>query len=142
MAQTSFVYTTSDKLSSIDIIPGQIIFCQDDNSIRVDNQNNVRVNYSNVIDIATDAERLALENPTRAIYFVVETGSIWKYTTTWIQLTGDSSQQIVFADIKDFPEIGMSRRLYVDGINIYRWKDGRYQLMTSQHDKWEAIPAV
>lgn len=135
-------YTTSDKINTIDVSPGQLLFCEDNRSVYFDNANNQRICYALVVDLETDLQRTSLGHPYNAIYFVEETGILWKYTDKWVQLTGEASQQIVFASRSDFPAFGISKRLYIDGLDIYRWKNGSYQLMNSKHDEWGNIPTV
>ena len=127
---------TSDRAETIDISPGQVIFCEDTRGVFFDNDMNQRINYSLVVDLKTEAARTALAHPYNAIYFVEETGALWKYTNKWISLTAGSSQQIVFDDFEDFPAVGVSNRLYMDGVNMYRWYGGEYKLINGKHDEW------
>lgn len=138
MASTYYVKTQA-KLDDIPYSQGNVIYCEFDRSVRVDDNSGQRQNYALVVDLQTDAQRTALGHPINAIYFVQETGVLWKYTDKWVQLTFEASQQIVFASRDEFPQLGVSKRLYVDGLDIYRWKNGRYQLMNSKHDEWEPI---
>lgn len=124
------------KMSEVPITPGQVLYIEDTHSIYFDNKDEQRVSFALVVDLQTDLQRTSLGHPINAIYFVQETGILWKYTDKWIQLTGEADQQIVFANYDDFPEIGMSRRIYVDGIDMYRWVDGKYQNMNKAVLEW------
>ena len=137
MAKT-FYADTIEKLNAIDIVPGQMLFCEEDNSIHIDNANGVRVNYANVIDLETESERESLQNPTKAIYFVIETTTLYKYNNEWIPImSGSGEEDVVYRNsVEDLPYIGVSRKLYCVGTDLYRWQNGRYSLMTSSDPVW------
>ena len=62
-----FIATTSDKLSTIAITAGQLIFCSDTRVIYLDT--NVRTSYQAVINVYDDATRRAIENPIEGYYY-------------------------------------------------------------------------
>ena len=67
--------------------------------------------------MATDAERIALENPvTGSYYFVIDTAVFWTYQDDWIPLT-TSPEQIVFIGTDAMPELGSTKTLYVSKTN-------------------------
>lgn len=125
------IYTTSAKLPEIELAPGQLIFCEDTRHIQFVNSNSEVINYTSVITLATELGRTSLSHPFPALYWIKETNVLWKYDTTdgWFQLTYPPKDQIIFANRSDFPAVGDSNVLYVDGITIYRYINREYVAM-------------
>ena len=131
------VSTTSDKLDSIDIVYGQLIFSRDNRAIYFDTD--VRTSYQAIIPIQNDELRKKLVSPVNGFYFVIDTGSIWRYdkeqlVTKWFQVTAPPKDYIIYDEKKNFPAVGVSDALYVDRDVIYRFIDGEYVEMNSL--KW------
>jgi hypothetical protein len=78
MAQMKIVYTTSNKLSELPLENGQIIFIADTHEIYMDMRNK-RSGYSMINVFATEADRLAVEEPEIGFYLVEETSIVWRY---------------------------------------------------------------
>lgn len=134
MAGIKFFLTSSSKIDTITVSAGNLIFCEDTQTIFLDSPNG-RIAYRDIITLATDAARIALPNPIETFYFVDETCVLWKYfNNTWNQITATPEDQIVFANYSDFPPVGNTARLYVDGLDIYRYLDGNYQKMSGSFD--------
>ena len=128
-----FYLTTSDKLTNIEIKKGNLIFCRDIRTIYLDDD--TRTAYQQIIELPTDAARAALAYPINTFYFVDETCVLWKYGNgEWHQLTTSANDQIVFARREDFPAVGNTAVLYVDGTNMYRYLNGQYLLMSGTFD--------
>jgi len=129
MASIKFICTSSAKLNDVPFNPGQIIFCQDVRHIYVDGTE--RVGYQEIIKLPTELSRQALSYPIRSFYFIDETKILWEFDGTWHQISYPPEKQIVFDDKDNFPVIGDHNTIYVDGLNMYRYIDDRYQLMNS-----------
>ena len=132
------VSTTSDKVDSIDVVYGQLIFSRDDRSIYFDTD--VRSTYQAIIPLATDEFRKELVKPVNGFYFVINTGCIWRYDssqaiTKWKQITRPPKDYVIFDSKDNFPKVGAEDALYVDRDVIYRFIDGEYVEMNSL--KWE-----
>ena len=69
------VATTSSKIRDLVISNGQLIFIQDLGRIAFD-FNDKRVFYNQIVEVETEEDRLALENPLNGYYFVIDSDSI------------------------------------------------------------------
>lgn len=116
-----FIATTSDKLESIAIKAGQLIFVQDERAIYLD-ASNKRTSYKAIMQVANEETRQGLVSPIEGYYYVMLDNTLWSYfNKTWAQITGKDSS-IVFAD-GDLPEEGTRNAIYVDDIRLYRWNE-------------------
>ena len=107
--------TTSNKLSNLTIKNGQLIFIQDKCRIAFD-FGGVRKFYNQINELATDADRIAIESPViGSYYFVIETAVLWTYQDKWIQLT-TTPEEIIFIGA-EIPTLGSANKLYVDKTN-------------------------
>ena len=135
-----FIATTKDKLDTLSIKTGQLIFVQDERAIYLDTDK--RTCYQAIINVIDDDHRLNLVSPVSGFYYVQTTSVLWSFFDgTWKQLTGSDSS-IVFTDKKNFPEIGNDKVLYVDGTLMYRWNidTSTYELMTGGSGSvWEEM---
>lgn len=132
-----FVSTTESKLSQLGIVNGQLIFVEDSRKLYLD-FDNTRTQYGNFIFLATDIQRLGIRFPLDSFYFVYETNVIWRYDSgleKWIQITTNPGENIVFMDYSDFPVTGNPSRIYISGTDMYRWRDGEYQIIGSSYWK-------
>ena len=116
------VATTSSKIRNLTIQDGQLTFLYDIGRIAFDYKGK-RVFYNQIVELQTEAERLALENPLKGYYFVIGSGILWTYKTEWIQITGKPNA-IEFIDV-ELPELGQENKLYVNKTeqNISVWDD-------------------
>ena len=116
------VATTSSKIRSLTIQDGQLVFLHDIGRLAFDYKGK-RVFYNQIVELQTEAERLALENPLKGYYFVIGSGILWTYKTEWIQITGKPNT-IEFIDV-ELPELGQENKLYVNKTeqNISVWDD-------------------
>lgn len=130
MASVKFICSSSAKVNDIPFQAGQVIFVQDERTMYVDGTE--RTAYREIITLPTELSRQALPNPVRSFYFVNDTKILWQYDgNTWSQITFKPEKQILFDDRDHFPPIGDPYIIYVDGLNMYRYIDDRYQLMNS-----------
>lgn len=132
-----FISTTEKKLADLEILNGQLIFVEDTRRVYMD-LHNQRTQYNNIIYLSTENQRLSMSTPVAAFYFCYETNIVWRYDDTiqeWIQITGKPQQSVVFLDEEDFPAKGNPSCIYISGVDIYRWRDGEYQIIGSSYWK-------
>ena len=104
--------TTSSRLPDLAIKNGQLIFIKDKCRIAFDFGDS-RKFYNQINELATDSERMAMEEPMDgSYYFVIETAILWTYQNRWIQLT-TSPEEIVFIGA-EIPLLGSGNKLYVN----------------------------
>ena len=122
MAGIKFYQTTSDKIASIDVEVGNLIFCKDTRKIYLDGSEG-RTAYEQIMILATDAERTTLlRTLVSGFYFVLETNVLWRLDNlTWIQITEKPSQQIVYGTLASFPHPGVESCLYMTSNNLYHY---------------------
>jgi len=70
-ANIRFISTTSDKLSTIAVTTGQMIFSRDERIIYLD-ASGERTPYQTVMVVKDDATRQALQSPVEGIYYTRE----------------------------------------------------------------------
>lgn len=116
------VATTSSKIRDLVIENGQLVFLYDIGRIAFDYKDN-RVFYNQIVELNTEAERLALDNPLDGYYFIVGSGVLWAYKAGWIQITG-KPESIEFIDV-ELPELGQEDKLYINKTeqDISVWDD-------------------
>lgn len=107
----SLIATKSSRIKDLIIKDGQLIFIQDLGRIAFDFKGQ-RVFYNQIVELNTDAERLALESPLSGYYFVIDEAVLWFYKDEWIQIT-DKPQDIVFIGV-ELPQLGQKNKIYVD----------------------------
>lgn len=139
-AVMSLVATSSSRIRELPIKNGQLVFVQDLGRIAFD-YNNKRVFYNQIVELETEAERLALDNPLNGYYFVIGSGVLWLYKNDWIQIT-EKPENILFIDV-ELPQLGQEDKLYInkaeqyisvwdDEINKYIVVAEKTQSMTSE----------
>ncbi len=128
MAKITYYSTSIDKLDQIPVVDGNLIFVEDERAIFLD-ANNVRTSYQQIICIQSEEQRAALQYPLKGFYFIKDSCVLWRYDDGWYQMTTTPQEQIIFRPVGSLPPEGESNKIYIDGINIYRFLDGRYQLM-------------
>lgn len=127
MASTvmSLVATSSSRIRELVIKDGQLIFIQDLGRIAFDFKGQ-RVFYNQIVELETEANRLALENPLDGYYFVIDSACLWFYKNNgWLQIT-EKPDNIVFIDV-ELPQLGQANRIYANTTegaeNISVWSD-------------------
>ena len=123
------IATTSSKIRNLTIENGQLVFLYDIGRIAFDYKG-TRVFYNQIVELETESERLALENPLDGYYFVIGSGVLWAYKAGWIQITG-KPESIEFIDV-ELPELGQENKLYVNKAeqNISVWDEETNQYIT------------
>ena len=107
----SLVATSSSRIKDLVIKDGQLIFIQDLGRIAFDFKGK-RVFYNQIVELDTEADRLALEKPLSGYYFVIDSACLWFYEDKWIQIT-EKPQEIIFIGV-ELPTLGQQGKLYVD----------------------------
>lgn len=107
----SLIATTSSRMKDLLIKDGQLIFIQDLGRIAFDFKGK-RVFYNQIVELDTEAERLALESPLDGYYFVIDSACLWFYQSGWIQIT-EKPQEILFIGA-ELPQLGQQDKLYID----------------------------
>ena len=110
-AVMSLVATSSSRIKDLIIKDGQLIFIQDLGRIAFDYKGK-RVFYNQIVELDTEAERLALESPLDGYYFVIDSACLWFYKDGWIQIT-EKPQEVIFIGV-ELPTLGQQGKLYVD----------------------------
>ena len=133
-----FIATTSDKMNSIDIESGQLIFSRDDRVIYLDTD--VRTSFQQIITVVNEQTRQELISPVSGFYFIEDTKTLWRYNNSiWEQLTEPPKENLVFAERENFPVQGQEEVLYVDKDTIYTW-DANNNVYTEMGAlNWEPI---
>lgn len=128
--------TTSSRLPDLAIKNGQLIFIQDKCRIAFDFGDS-RKFYNQIEELATDSERVALENPVvGSYYFVIETAVLWAYQGQWIKLT-TTPEEVIFIGT-EMPELGSAKKLYVNKtkkeISVYDSESNKYVVVADKKD--------
>lgn len=116
----SLIATNSPRVRQLPIKNGQLIFVQNLGRIAFD-YNGKRVFYNQIVELETEAERVALEEPLDGFYFVIGSGILWQYKSGWNQIT-ERPENIVHIDVV-LPQLGQEKTLYVNKAeqNISVW---------------------
>ena len=105
------IATSSSRIRDLIIRDNQLIFIRDLGRIAFDSKGK-RVFYNQIVELETEAERLALVNPIGGYYFVISTAVLWHYKNGWVQIT-EKPQEILFVGV-ELPELGQEGKLYID----------------------------
>lgn len=105
------IATSSSRIRDLVIKDSQLIFIQDLGRIAFDFKGK-RVFYNQIVEVATEAERLALVNPLSGYYFVIGSACLWQYKNGWTQIT-EKPKEILFIGT-ELPELGQEGKLYVN----------------------------
>ena len=105
------IATSSSRIRDLVIRDNQLIFLRDLGRIAFDSQGK-RTFYNQIVELETEAERLALVNPIKGYYFVIGSACLYFYKDGWTQIT-ERPQEVLFVGI-ELPELGSEGKLYVD----------------------------
>lgn len=118
-----YIATTSDKINTIDIISGQLIFSRDDRVIYLDSDIG-RTCFQQIMSVATEFLREHLVDPVQGFYFVKESKMLYNYDEegNWI-LISQEPENLFFESEENFPTIGNINKLYIEKQKnkIFRW---------------------
>lgn len=105
------IATSSSRIRDLVIRDNQLIFIRDLGRIAFDSKGK-RVFYNQIVELETEAERLALVNPIKGYYFVIGSACLWSYQNEWIQIT-ERPEEVLFIGV-ELPELGQEGKLYID----------------------------
>ena len=131
----SLIATTSSRIRDLVIKDGQLIFIQDLGRIAFDFKGK-RVFYNQIVELNTEAERLALESPLDGYYFVIDSACLWFYQNGWIQIT-EKPENIVFIGV-ELPELGQANKIYAnttegaESISVWNEELGAYVVVADK----------
>lgn len=128
----SLIATTSSRIRELVIKDGQLIFIQDLGRIAFDFKGK-RVFYNQIVELDTEAERQALENPLNGYYFVIDSACLWFYQNGWVQIT-EQPKEVLFIGM-ELPRLGQQGKLYVDTddreISVWDETTGKYIIVSN-----------
>lgn len=131
----SLIATSSSKIRDLVIKDAQLIFLQDVGRIAFDFKGK-RVFYNQIVELNTEAERLALTSPLSGYYFVIDEAILWFYKDEWIQIT-EKPQEVIFIGV-ELPTLGQANKIYANTTsgneNISIWDEtlGRYVVVADK----------
>ena len=131
----SLVATSSSRIRDLVIKDGQLIFIQDIGRIAFDFKGK-RVFYNQIVELNTEVERLALEDPLGGYYFVIDSACLWFYQDGWVQIT-EKPDEIVFVGV-ELPELGQANKIYAnttegaENISIWNEELGAYVVVADK----------
>lgn len=105
------IATSSSRIRDLVIRDNQLIFIRDLGRIAFDSKGK-RVFYNQIVELETEADRLALVNPISGYYFVLGSACLWFYKDGWTQIT-ERPQEVLFIGV-ELPELGQEGKLYID----------------------------
>lgn len=105
------IATSSSRIRDLIIRDNQLIFIRDKGRIAFDSQGK-RTFYNQIVELETEAERLALVNPIRGYYFVIGSACLYFYKDGWTQIT-EKPEEVLFVGV-ELPELGQEGKLYID----------------------------
>ena len=105
------IATSSSRIRDLIIRDNQLIFIRDKGRIAFDSQGK-RTFYNQIVELETEAERLALVNPIGGYYFVIGSACLWHYKDGWTPIT-EKPEEILFVGV-ELPELGQEGKIYVD----------------------------
>ena len=131
----SLVATTSPRIRDLAIKDGQLIFLRDIGKIAFDFKGE-RVFYNQIVELDTEADRLALESPLSGYYFVIDTAILWYYKDNWIQIT-EKPNEVIFIGV-ELPSLGQANKIYVnttegfESISVWNENLGTYVVVADK----------
>lgn len=105
------IATSSSRIRDLIIRDNQLIFIRDLGRIAFDSKGK-RVFYNQIVELETEADRLALVNPISGYYFVIGSACLWFYKDGWTPIT-EKPDEIVFIGV-ELPELGQEGKIYID----------------------------
>lgn len=138
-----FIATTSDKVNSIKITSGQLIFSRDDRVMYLDSDIG-RTSFQQIITLINDQQRLNLTTPLEGFYFVKETCSLWSYMGgAWACISSESSTYS-YDSKDDFPTNGKKEKIYIDTTKnkMYLWNETELDYVEANTPNWEDIVSL
>ena len=129
--------TVKARLDQLPVNDGNLIFVRDTRKVYLD-MGGLRLDFATIRVFQTDAERVGTLAPVEGFYYVEDTGVLWRYSSSWKQMTPSNLTPIFFGKYEDFPPTGSSSMLYVDDARTYRWDGTKYTVVANKTE-WEEL---
>ena len=129
--------TTATRLPDLAVNDGNLIFVRDTRKVYLD-YGGLRLDFATIRVFQTDAERVGTLAPVEGFYYVEDTGVLWRYSSSWKQMTPENLTPIFFGHYQDFPPQGSTSMLYVDDAETYRWDGSQYTVVANKTE-WEEL---
>lgn len=102
------------------ISPGQYLICKDSGDVYYDTEDGVRKQLTDIVDLETESQRIAILTPIDKIYFVKETAHFWRYLNDgWVDLSNVN--------------VNIGATLYTKIFNVADWSVGKIIIPVSEH---------
>jgi len=90
MALVNFISALQSQIAdgTATISEGNLNFSSDGGRLYWDINDTTRIEVTDIIEVNTDADRLAISAPVGKFYYVIATNQLWKYTTQWVLVSG------------------------------------------------------
>lgn len=102
------------------IEPGQYLICKDSGDVFYDTEDGVRKHLTDIIDLGTDDERIAILTPLDKMYFVKETAHFWRYLNgLWVDVsaaTAGGNSKVVYVLLKADAWVAGRQTITVPGL--------------------------
>lgn len=105
------IATSSSRIRDLIIRDNQLIFVRDLGRIAFDSQGK-RVFYNQIVELESEADRLALANPLQGYYFIIGSACLWHFKDGWTQIT-ERPEEVLFVGV-ELPSLGQEGKLYID----------------------------
>lgn len=134
------IATSSSRIRDLVIRDNQLIFIRDLGRIAFDSKGK-RVFYNQIVELETEADRLALVNPIGGYYFVIGSACLWFYKDGWTQIT-ERPEEVLFIGT-ELPELGQEGKIYVDTddreISVWDEETDRYITVSNYTEEASAL---
>lgn len=138
-----FIATTSNKVESIKVTSGQLIFSRDDRVIYLDSDLG-RTSFQQIITLVSEQQRLNLTAPLEGFYFVKETCLLWNYIDgAWVRIS-DEPETYAYDSKEKFPSNGKKGKIYIDTTNakMYLWNELNSDYVEANTLNWENMASL
>ena len=96
MAFAKFKKVTQNQIASGAITEGNLIFTSDGLNLYWDINATTRVKVTDIIELASESDRIALLNPIEKFYYIFSTGVFWRYHSgSWSVIGGISGESSI-----------------------------------------------
>lgn len=133
------IATSSSRIRDLVIRDNQLIFIRDLGRIAFDSKGK-RVFYNQIVELETEADRLALVNPIDGYYFIISSGIFYHYKNGWTPIT-EKPESFLCIDV-ELPQLGQENKIYAnttsgnENISVWDEKLGCYVVVA---DKTQSV---
>ena len=120
MAIMKFVETTSDKILTIPIVPGQYVVCTNTGETFYDDTNGIRIRNDDIIKLDSEVQREALVNPVNGkLYLCIDSVKLYLYYNIWMEIstTKESTKASMVSSINTITSLQTKIPINVNGYN-------------------------